>query len=95
MKTMLIAAAAVAAFAGTAQAQTARISDAHYLALARCAGLAEGAGVDASTIEQTLREQRRGRADHIRSQATAARQSAIAEARADASAVSAELAACG
>ena len=41
MKTFLIAAAAAAAFAGSAQAQSARISDADYVALARCAGLAE------------------------------------------------------
>lgn len=94
MKTFLIAAAAVAAFAGSAQAQSARISDADYVALARCAGLAEGSGADASTLEQTLRVQRRGRADHIRDQATGARQSAIAEARADSSAVASELAAC-
>ena len=94
MKAILIAAAAVAAFAGTAQAQSARVSDASYVALARCAGLAEGSGADASTLEQALRAQRRGRSDHIRDQATNARQSAIAEASADASAVAAELAAC-
>lgn len=94
MKTILIAAAAIAALAGTAQAQSSRISDTDYIALARCAGLAEGAGVDASTLDQSLRSQRRGRADHVRDQATNARQSAIAQARADSAGVAAELAAC-
>lgn len=94
MKTFLIAVAAVAAFAGTAQAQSARVSDASYVALARCAGLAEGSGADASSLEQALRTQRRGRSDHVRDQATNARQSAIAQARDNAAAVAAELAAC-
>lgn len=95
MKTFLIAAAALAAFTGTAQAQSARISDAGYVALARCAGLAEGSGADAAALNETLRVQRRGRSDHVRDQATNARQSAIAEARADTSSVAGELAACG
>jgi hypothetical protein len=94
MKTLLIAAAVATALAGTAQAQSARISDTDYINLARCAGLAEGVGVDASEMEQVLRDQRRGRADHIRERATSARQSAIAEARSDANAATAALAAC-
>ena len=94
MKTFLIAAALTAALAGGAQAQSARISDTDYINLARCTGLAEGAGVDASDMEQTLRDQRRGRADHIRDRATDARRGAEAEARANASAAAAELAAC-
>ena len=87
-------ASTAAALAGTAQAQSARISDTDYIALARCAGLAEGSGADASTLDQTLRAQRRGRADHVRDQATNARQSAMAQARADTAGVAAELAAC-
>ncbi len=94
MKTLLIAAVAVSALAGAANAQSARISDSQYVALARCAGLAEGAGVDASDMDDALRAQRRGRADHVRQQATSARQSAIVEARTDASSVADELAAC-
>ena len=94
MKTLLIAAVAVSALAGAANAQSARISDSQYVALARCAGLAEGAGVDASDMDDALRAQRRGRADHIRQQATSARQSALVEARADVASVADELAAC-
>ena len=56
MKTFLIAAALTAALAGGAQAQSARISDTDYINLARCTGLAEGAGVDASDMEQALRD---------------------------------------
>lgn len=89
---------ASAALAGAAHAQSARITDSEYLALARCAGLYEGAGLDAQQINQELRAARRGRADHIRDQATSAKAQAEAEAArasgADAERLAAERAAC-
>ena len=82
MRLLVLAAAAAVALAGAAQAQTARLSDNQYVALARCAGLAEGSSVEAPTLQTKLRAERRGRANHIRDQAVSARQSAMAEIRA-------------
>ena len=98
MRLLILATAAAVALSGAAQAQTQHLSDSAYVALARCAGLAEGSSIDAPAIQQALRAERRGRADHIRSQATSARQSAIAEIRsatgADAQRLAAERDAC-
>ncbi|WP_296815184.1 hypothetical protein [Brevundimonas sp.] len=86
---------ASAALASAANAQSARISDAEYVALARCAGLVEGAGLDTRDLDQELRAARRGRADHIRERATNARAEAASEARSNDSAdLAAERAAC-
>lgn len=89
---------ASAALAGAANAQSARLSDGQFVALSRCAGLHEGAGLDAQQINQELRAARRGRADHVREQATVAKAQAQAEAAraagADAERLAAERAAC-
>ncbi len=71
---------ASAALAGAANAQADRVSDSEFVALARCAGLYEGAGLDAQTLNNELRAARRGRADHVREQATNAKARAEAEA---------------
>ena len=95
MKMLIVPTALIAAtLAGAAQAQTARLSDTDYVATARCAGLADGTGADAARFEQTLREQRRGRADHIRSAASSARREAASWARSDQVAAAGELATC-
>ena len=87
---------ASAALAGAANAQADRLSDSEFVALARCAGLYQGAGRDAETLNHQLRAERRGRADHIRERATNARSEAASEARsgADAERLAAERAAC-
>lgn len=84
------------ALAGAANAQATRISDAQFVALARCAGLVEGAGLDAQTLDQELRAARRGRADHVRERAINARSEAASQARdaAGSSEIAAETAAC-
>ena len=98
MRALLLAIAVLSVAAGAAQAQTVRLSDRNYIALSRCAGLAEGSSVDAASVQSQLRSQRQGRGDHVRSQATEARQSAIAEIRAatgtDAERLSAERNVC-
>ena len=95
MKMLIVPTALVAAaLAGAAQAQTVRLSDTDYIATARCAGLADGTGADTARFDQTLREQRRGRADHIRDAASSARREAAAWARSHQAAATGELAAC-
>lgn len=96
---ILTIAAAAAALAGAAQAQSSgRLSDGQYLELARCAGLADGAGQSVESVDQALRAARRGRADHVREQAINARSQAASEFRRasgeQAAALNAELAAC-
>lgn len=71
---IVLAAAATLASAGLAFAQPARLTDGQYLAAARCAGLADGAGsadYDAFMREQSRRRQSAivDRADKIRDKA--------------------------
>jgi hypothetical protein len=67
--------------AGASSAATTRVSDAQYLQLARCAGLVEGSGADASAIEATLRDNRSRREDYIRARARSNRTDAAADFR--------------
>lgn len=80
MRALILSLALVAAAAGTAVAQD-RVSDSRYVQMARCAGLAEGSGVQADALDAALRANRRGRSDHIRQQATNARHAAAAAIR--------------
>jgi hypothetical protein len=71
--------AALALGAGAASAAE-RLSDAQYVALGRCAGIAEGLNQDAETWDAVLRDAERGRSTLARSRASeehaAARRSA-------------------
>lgn len=58
-----------------------RLEDRDYLRLARCAGLTEGSGGDASAIEAVLRGANRGRAMGIRDRAASRRTAALHEMR--------------
>jgi hypothetical protein len=58
-----------------------RLEDQDYLRLARCAGLTEGSGGDASAIEAVLRGANRGRAMGVRDRAATRRGIALREMR--------------
>lgn len=59
-----------------------RLEDRDYVRLARCAGLTDGSGGDASAIDAILRGANRGRAAQIRDRAMSQRRSASVEMRA-------------
>ncbi|HYF22689.1 MAG TPA: hypothetical protein VD929_04755 [Caulobacteraceae bacterium] len=69
-------AAAVATVAHAQPSTASRLSDAEYVALARCTGLTAATGEDVSQLKALLKVQKRGRsmyvedrADHVRSEA--------------------------
>jgi hypothetical protein len=76
MRTLLISLTLAAAAVGSTAVAAERISDAQYVEAARCIGLSEGAGVDASAIKALLKSQTRGRMDFIVDRADSARRDA-------------------
>jgi hypothetical protein len=78
-RAVLAAAAVAAAFAGTASAQSNRLSDVAYVEAARCAGLANsgklGAG-DGAALAALLKSQSYGRDQTVLDQASDAQQQA-------------------
>ncbi len=66
--------------AAAASADT-RITDMAFVHAARCAGLAEGSGADASAALAVLKAQSQGRADYIRDKADQARNDAAHDIR--------------
>jgi len=86
MKTLLIAAALMTAVSATAVAAqpAARLSDAQFVKASRCKGLAKSealGAVDTSALDAVLKDNRRGRADHIVDKANTATDMAQSEAR--------------
>lgn len=68
----------LSAVAGASQAAD-RLSDTDYVHAARCVGLAEASGVDASALKSVLKAQSRGRMDFIVERADDARRDASRE----------------
>ncbi len=68
--------------AGASSAATnPRLTDAQFLHLARCAGLVDGSGADATPFDAALRENRARRAEYIRDQARLNRSTAATNMR--------------
>lgn len=78
-----MATAGVAAVVDSAHAAPAsqRMTDTAYLALARCAGIADGAGSDASAFDKALRDNEDGREPFVADRAAVQRSDAAREAR--------------
>ncbi len=86
MKTMLLAAALMTAVSATAVAAqpAARLSDAQFVKASRCKGLAKSevlGAMDTAALDVLLKDNRRGRADHIVDKANTATDTAASEAR--------------
>ncbi|MDO1558153.1 hypothetical protein Q0812_01750 [Brevundimonas sp. 2R-24] len=81
-KFALIAAVSAAALTAAAAGAAERITDVEYLQAARCAGLAQAAGGDASFFETKMRQNRQGRSDYVRAQARTGRDQARSDFRA-------------
>jgi hypothetical protein len=81
MRLAMIAFAAAAGLAASANAQTGRLSDLDFVRVAECSGYAHGLKADASKLDALLKTEGRGRSDAIGERADGARDSAESRAR--------------
>jgi hypothetical protein len=77
----LVAAAAAAVYTTASAEPPTRLSDAAYIAAARCEGLAQGAKLDDSKVKVLMNQQDRGRLSDVLDRADQARADAVHQAR--------------
>lgn len=78
---MMVAVGVMAVVTPASAAGTAYLSDAQYLAAARCAGLAQGLGADSAPYAKVLDNQDSGREGIVTDRAATTREEAAREAR--------------
>lgn len=78
---MMVAVGVMAVVTPASAAGAAYLSDTEYLAAARCAGIAQGLGADASPYAKVLDDQDAGRQGFVASLAASRREDATREAR--------------
>ena len=77
----MVVAAGVAAVTPASASETRHMSDSAYLAAARCAGIAQGLGSDASAFDKVVDEQSTGRETFVADRAASTREDAARQAR--------------
>lgn len=78
---LVLTAGLLAAVSPASAAGNSYMSDSQYLAAARCAGIAQGLGADASAYDKVLDDQSGGRETFVTARAGSSREDAAREAR--------------